>query len=240
VVQTFVSFSKKLHNNFLISISPRSFIVAHSSPSLPSLTLPEIGSNTDGILETLVAHWHDVDPGHSETELAGKVCDLHQFNFLLWHEEDIARSPDVTDTKIAAVKRAIDKYNQARNDAIEKVDDWLIQELAQQNIVAAKDAPAATETPGSAIDRLSILELRRYHMREQLERADASQEHREKVAEKMVILDQQRDHLITALDRLLQEIFSGKRPLRVFRQMKMYNDPAMNPYLYKSASTPTA
>ena len=92
----------------------------------------------------------------------------------------------------------------------------------------------------AAIDRLSILELRRYHMREQLERADASQEHREKVAEKMVILDQQRDHLITALDRLLQEIFSGKRPLRVFRQMKMYNDPAMNPYLYKSTSNPVA
>ena len=83
---------------------------------------------------------------------------------------------------------------------------------------------------------LSILELRRYHMREQLERDDASQEHREKVAQKMVILDQQRDHLVTALDRLLQEIFSGKRPLRVFRQMKMYNDPAMNPYLYKSTS----
>ena len=210
----------------------------HSSPSLPSLTLPKIGSNTDEILETLVAHWHEVEPNHSETELAGKVCDLHQFNFLLWHEEDIARSPDVTDTKIAAVKRAIDKYNQARNDAIEKVDDWLIQELANRDIAAEEDAPAATETPGAAIDRLSILELRRYHMREQLERDDASQEHREKVAQKMVILDQQRDHLTTALDRLLQEIFSGKRPLRVFRQMKMYNDPAMNPYLYKSASNP--
>lgn len=213
-----------------------SLIVPDSSPALPSLTLPEIGSATDTLLETLVAHWHEVEPQHSEDGLAGKVCDLHQFNFLLWHEEDIARSPDVTDTKIAAVKRAIDKYNQARNDAIEKVDDWLIQDLANRGVKAEEDAPAATETPGAAIDRLSILELRRYHMREQLERDDASQEHREKVAQKMVILDQQRDHLVTALDRLLQEIFSGKRPLRVFRQMKMYNDPAMNPYLYKSAS----
>ena len=211
-----------------------------SSPTLPSLTLPEIGTATDTMLETLVAHWHEVEPQHSEEGLAGKVCDLHQFNFLLWHEEDIARSPDVTDTKIAAVKRAIDKYNQARNDAIEKVDDWLIQELANRGIAAEEDAPAATETPGAAIDRLSILELRRYHMREQLERDDASQEHREKVAQKMVILDQQRDHLTTALDRLLQEIFSGKRPLRVFRQMKMYNDPALNPYLYKSTSNPVA
>ena len=107
-----------------------------SSPTLPSLTLPEIGSATDTMLETLVAHWHEVEPQHSEEGLAGKVCDLHQFNFLLWHEEDIARSPDVTDTKIAAVKRAIDKYNQARNDAIEKVDDWLIQELANRGIAA--------------------------------------------------------------------------------------------------------
>ena len=78
-----------------------------SSPTLPSLTLPEIGTATDTMLETLVAHWHEVEPQHSEEGLAGKVCDLHQFNFLLWHEEDIARSPDVTDTKIAAVKRAI-------------------------------------------------------------------------------------------------------------------------------------
>ena len=77
-------------------------------------------------------------------------------------------------------------------------------------------------------------------MREQLEREDASQEHREKVAAKMIVLDQQRDHLVTALNRLLEEIFAGQRPLRVFRQMKMYNDPTMNPYLYKSAAKQAA
>jgi len=211
-----------------------------TSAPLPTLTLPTIGAATDSLLATLVADWHVVEPAHSQTDLAGKICDLHRFNFLLWHEEDIARSPDVTDTKIAAVKRAIDGYNQARNDAIEKVDDWLIEELARRGVTAAADAPAATETPGAAIDRLSILELRRFHMREQLDREDASQEHREKVAGRMVILDQQRDHLITALDRLLTEIFAGQRPLRVFRQMKMYNDPTMNPYLYKSAAKPAA
>ena len=207
----------------------------NTSPSC--ITLPHLGAATDSLLATLVARWHEVEPAHAETELTGKICDLHRFNFLLWHEEDIARSPDVTDTKIAAVKRAIDGYNQARNDAIEKVDDWLIAELARRGVTAAADAPAATETPGAAIDRLSILELRRYHMREQLERDDATQEHREKVAAKMVIRDQQRDHLITALDRLVEEIFAGQRPLRVFRQMKMYNDPTMNPYLYKAAKT---
>jgi hypothetical protein len=142
----------------------------------------------------------------------------------------------VTDGRIAQVKRAIDRYNQLRNDCIEKVDDWLIADLADRGIAAAPAAPAATETPGAAIDRLSILELRRYHMREQIDRKDASPEHREKAAARMVILDQQRAHLVEATDRLLAEIYSGSRPLRVFRQMKMYNDPTMNPYLYKTTA----
>jgi len=198
--------------------------------------LPVTVSQVDNLLARLVAHWHTVEPNHEETGLAGKVCDLHRFNFLLWHEEDIARSPDVTDEKIAKVKRAIDGYNQQRNDAIEKVDDWLIEELVRQGVVAETHAPAATETPGAAIDRLSILELRRYHMQEQIDRTDAAPDHREKAANRMSILDVQRDHLIEALSRLLNEIFSGQRPLRVFRQMKMYNDPSMNPYLYKTKS----
>jgi hypothetical protein len=201
-----------------------------SDRHLPPAALGEI----DALLEALVARWHEVEPAHAETELRGRICDLHRFNFLLWHEEDIARSPDVTDARIAQVKRAIDRYNQARNDAIEKVDDWLVAELAARGIAAPAGAASATETPGAAIDRLSILELRRYHMREQAERADATPEHREKAAGRVVILDLQRDHLVEAADRLLTEIFAGQRPLRVFRQMKMYNDPAMNPYLYKA------
>jgi len=197
-------------------------------------TPPATAREIDALLDQLVAHWHQVAPAHTEEGLRGRICDLHRFNFLLWHEEDIARSPDVTDARIAAVKRAIDRYNQARNDAIEKVDDWLIAELAGRGIVAPATTPAATETPGAAIDRLSILELRRFHMREQAERPDASQEHREKAKAKLVVLDAQRNHLVTAIDRLLAEIFAGSRPLRVFRQMKMYNDPTMNPYLYKA------
>lgn len=207
-----------------------------SAAQAAPLTVAEI----DGLLEHLVAHWHDVEPAHAEEGLRGRICDLHRFNFLLWHEEDIARSPEVTDQRIAQVKRAIDKYNQARNDAIEKVDDWLIEELGRRGIAAGPDAPAATETPGAAIDRLSILELRRFHMREQIERADATPEHREKAASRMVVLDMQRSHLMEALARLLGEIFAGQRPLRVFRQMKMYNDPTMNPYLYKAQATKAA
>ena len=188
------------------------------------------------LLAHLVDHWHHFDPEHSEEGLRGRVCDLHRYNFLLWHEEDIARSPTVTDGRIAQVKRAIDRYNQLRNDCIEKVDDWLVADLAARGIAAAPVAPAATETPGAAIDRLSILELRRYHMREQIDRKDATQEHREKAAARMLVLDEQRAHLIQATDRLLAEIYSAQRPLRLFRQMKMYNDPTMNPYLYKTAA----
>ncbi|MEI6255391.1 MAG: DUF4254 domain-containing protein [Planctomycetota bacterium] len=201
-----------------------------TSRQMPPLTVSAI----DSMLEYLVAHWHKVEPAHAETGLGGRICDLHQFNFLLWHQEDIARSPEVTDARIAEVKRAIDKYNQARNDAIEKVDDWLIEELARQGILAAATAPAATETPGAAIDRLSILELRRFHMQEQIDRIDASPEHREKAAARLAVLDMQRSHLTEAAERLVNEIFTAQRPLRVFRQMKMYNDPSMNPYLYKA------
>ena len=198
----------------------------------PPPAAPLAVATIDALLTHLVAHWHDFEVEHSEEGLRGRICDLHRFNFLLWHEEDIARSPHVTDGRIAPVKRAIDRYNQARNDAIEKVDDCLIGQLAARGIVAGPDAPAATETPGAAIDRLSILELRRYHMREQAERRDATEEHRAKAAGRLEILDLQREHLIAALDRLLGEIFAGERPLRVFRQMKMYNDPSLNPYLY--------
>ena len=88
---------------------------------MPASAAPMTTTAIDALLERLVAHWHEVEPAHAETGLAGKICDLHKFNFQLWHEEDIARSPDVTDAKIAQVKRAIDKYNQARNDSIEKV-----------------------------------------------------------------------------------------------------------------------
>ena len=194
----------------------------------------------DAMLAHLVAHWHDFEVEHSEDGLKGRLCDLHRFNFLLWHEEDIARSPAVSDGRIAQVKRAIDRYNQARNDAIEKVDDWLIADLAARGVAAAPHALAATETPGAALDRLSILELRRYHMREQVDRRDASEEHREKAAGKLAILDQQRDHLVAAIDRLLAEIYAGTRPLRVFRQMKMYNDPTLNPHLYRAGKAGVA
>src|SRR4051812_49831615 len=112
-----------------------------------------------------VVRWHQQQaPDNRYHELLGVACQQHQFNYLLWHEEDIARSPDVGDARIAQVKRAIDSYNQQRNDAIEKIDDFLLQELHGRGVRPEPEARWNSETPGSVIDRLSILSLRIYHM----------------------------------------------------------------------------
>ena len=182
--------------------------------------------------DRLVSRWHTEGPSVTETGIRGTIEKLHCVNYRLWHEEDSARAPAATDQTIAAVKRAIDRYNQSRNDLIEQVDGQLIELISLRAISAGSGAAAATETPGAAIDRLSILELRRYHMREQTQRESATPDHRAQAVARMEVLDSQRTHLIESLDELLVDIFRGSRPLRVFRQMKMYNDPAMNPYLY--------
>ena len=198
---------------------------------MPYDPLQTVEQITDLHRET-VERWHDQEVDNPHQGLLGVVCQQHQFNFLLWHEEDVARSPDVSDARIAKVKRAIDGYNQKRNDWIEKLDDFLQHELATAGIVAAPGAPLNTETPGSAIDRLSIMSLRIYHMREQLERPDASQEHLEKVQAKLELCQEQLGDLSASLADLLADIFAGRKPLKLYRQMKMYNDPTLNPYLY--------
>lgn len=180
-----------------------------------------------------VALWHRQEISNPYTGFLQLVCQQHTFNYQLWHEEDIARSPDVGDAKIAAVKRAIDGYNQKRNDGIEQLDAWLLNELAARNISPAADARQNTETPGSAIDRLSILSLRLYHMQEQAERADATVEHRAKAESRLATLREQHADLSRSLQELLEDIFAGRKRLKVYFQFKMYNDPTMNPYLYK-------
>jgi hypothetical protein len=180
-----------------------------------------------------VALWHREDVSNPYTGFRQAVCQQHTFNYLLWHEEDVARSPNVGDERIAAVKRAIDGYNQKRNDGIEALDAFLLNELAARKIVPQAGARQNTETPGSTIDRLSILSLRRYHMQEQADRADASVEHRAKANDRLKILAEQHHDLSTSLAELLDDIFAGRKRLKVYFQFKMYNDPTMNPYLYK-------
>jgi hypothetical protein len=183
----------------------------------------------------LVERWHAEKIENSHCDLMYLVCEQHRFNFLLWHEEDKARSAEASDTQIAAVKRAIDRYNQQRNDATEQIDDYLKSWLESQGITPAADAPLNTETPGSAIDRLSILALRLYHMREQTDRTDASADHIARARQKLTIMhDQQRD-LSAALAELWADLLAGRKRLALYRQFKMYNDPTLNPYLYKPA-----
>ncbi|HEY2146817.1 MAG TPA: DUF4254 domain-containing protein, partial [Pirellulales bacterium] len=141
-------------------------------------------------------------------------------------------SPQVGDARIAAVKRAIDRFNQQRNDATERIDDYLKRETEDRKVIIAPDARWNSETPGNVIDRLSILALRIYHMQEQVERADAEPDHIERSRQKLAVLEVQQQDLSVALSELLADIFAGRKRLKVYRQYKMYNDPALNPYLY--------
>jgi hypothetical protein len=180
-----------------------------------------------------IARWHEQSIDNSHSGFLAIVCEQLSYNFRLWHEEDKARSPSATDTEIAQVKRAIDKLNQQRNDWIEKLDDWITDELGRLHIDAPGAAPQNTETLGSTIDRLSILALRIYHLIEQRDRADASAEHRESVARKLGIAQAQHVDLSRSAQELADDLFAGRKRHKTYRQLKMYNDPALNPYLYK-------
>ncbi|MCA9133342.1 MAG: DUF4254 domain-containing protein [Planctomycetales bacterium] len=182
--------------------------------------------------ENTVALWHQQPIDNPYEGVFWLICEQHRFNYELWHQEDIARSPDASDQQIAAVKRAIDGLNQARNDHIEKLDDWLTEQLRLQKIEPQFGARQNTETPGSAIDRLSIMALRLYHYQEQLERPDVDDSHLAKVQERIALCQAQREDLSNSLHELLQEIVVGLRLHKTYRQMKMYNDPSLNPYLY--------
>ncbi|HEX6137858.1 MAG TPA: DUF4254 domain-containing protein [Casimicrobiaceae bacterium] len=158
----------------------------------------------------------------------------HRCNHLLWDEEDLARRTDVPDASIAANKRAIDGYNQRRNDAIERIDEALLARLA--GVTPGPGAWHNSETAGSMIDRLSILALKIHHMRLQTLRDDASGDHVARCAERLARLQLQRDDLARCLDTLLARASEGRAFWRVYRQFKMYNDPTLNPHLYRRDS----
>ncbi len=184
-----------------------------------------------------VVQWHQQGISNPYEGFLWLVCQEHEQNYRLWHEEDKARQPDASDSEIAAVKRRIDQLNQMRNDLIEKLDDWLIGELAARGVRPAPDARQNSETPGSIIDRLSILALRIYHMEEQRSRTDVGPEHLERVEKRLAILYEQREDLARALTELWEDILAGRKRLKLYRQFKMYNDPAFNPYLAAAAQS---
>jgi hypothetical protein len=147
-----------------------------------------------------------------------------------WHLEDIIRDPHINPQDALAMKRRIDRSNQDRTDLVEDIDSYFRQTYS--NVTPLPDARLNTESPAWAVDRLSILALKIYHMREQVERQDASDEHRAKCQAKLNVLLEQQVDLSTAIDQLLEDIEQGRKYMKVYRQMKMYNDPSTNPVLY--------
>ena len=182
-----------------------------------------------------VEQWHEElpqDDSSESTDFPSLVSTQHQVNFELWHQEDLARDPDVSDSKIAGVKRAIDVLNQRRNDLIEQLDQFLVNVLSRENVNTTDQTELNSETPGSMIDRLSINALKIYHMNEEIQREDAAESHRRKCLGKLSVLQEQREDLWQCLDKLLVDLSAGKKRLKVYQQMKMYNDESLNPVLY--------
>ncbi len=159
---------------------------------------------------------------------------LYQKNWIdtvQWHLEDLIRSPEIAPQELVGLKRRIDQSNQDRTDTVEKMDDWFIALLGD-----APRKPMArlnSETPAWLLDRMSILQLKIYHFREQAQRLEASDDHRQKAQQKLHLLLEQETDLANCFDELLEDIRNGDRYMKVYRQMKMYNDPTLNPVLYQ-------
>jgi hypothetical protein len=188
-----------------------------------------------------VAQPAPADEANRQAQLWFWIGTNHFFNSSLWAEEDLARRTTVADSEIAKNKRAIDKFNQARNDATERVDEILLTELGLVDAASAQtDAPVAkvpagatlnSETAGSIIDRMSIMALKIHAMRAQTQRTDVDDAHRSSSQVKLDKLLQQRQDLADCLDSLIANTQAGKAYFKVYRQFKMYNDPRFNPAL---------
>ncbi len=179
--------------------------------------------------------WHTDPPAHDAPDIRINpiALELARCNYLLWHEEDKARRTDVNDSVIAAVKRTIDKLNQQRNDLIEKLDEDVLAELTA-SVPSTDTEEINSETPGSIIDRISITSLKVYHMDEDSRRRDIDEDHRQRSLHRLAVLKLQRSDLYKALDRLLADYGAGRKTMKLYKQFKMYNDPTLNPELYKS------
>jgi hypothetical protein len=156
----------------------------------------------------------------------------HRANFDLWHEEDKAREPGVSDAQITTVKHTIDALNQTRNDLVEAIDRTLLRAAGEQN----SSAPLHSESPGLILDRLSILALKIFHTSEEAHRASASDAHHRKNLDRLALLEEQRSDLAACLDHLWSDVLQGKKRFKLYRQMKMYNDPELNPMVYTHRS----
>lgn len=158
---------------------------------------------------------------------------LYQKNWIdavQWHLEDIIRNPDINPVEALSIKRRIDRSNQERTDLVEQIDSYFRE--IYKNVPLREDATLNTESPAWAIDRLSILQLKIYHMQKETRRNDVDEVHRTQCQVKLDILLEQQKDLSTAIDQLMEDIRQGKKYMKTYKQMKMYNDPALNPVLY--------
>ncbi len=192
-------------------------------------------ANLEETFDRYLTFWHSDPVQYDSLGIAVNpiALELAWRNYLLWHEEDKARRTDVDDSVIATVKRAIDKLNQQRNDLIEKLDEAILAEIIRVTS-ASKTGAINSETPGSIVDRISIMSLKIYHMDEDSRRSDIDDEHRQRSLHRLAVLKLQRSDLYKALDELLTDYITGKKTMKLYKQFKMYNDPALNPELYRA------
>ena len=193
--------------------------------------------NANKIFAQAIDDYHrydDVDHQLSNPYAEGTIDHLlymkNWVDTVQWHLEDIIRDPQIDPVEALAIKRRIDKSNQDRTDLVELIDSFFLDKY--KNVKVLPDATINTESPAWAIDRLSILTLKIYHMREEANRPDATAEHKARCEQKLAVLLEQKKDLSMALDQLLSDIRDGKKYMKVYKQMKMYNDPALNPVLY--------
>ncbi len=170
------------------------------------------------------------------TDLSSLLYHKNWIDTVQWHLEDIIRSPTIRPDELVAIKRRIDQSNQDRTDTVELIDAELYGQF--RSVTPRPEARMNSETPAWLLDRMSILQLKLYHFREQITRPDVTPEHRQRATQKLAVLTEQEEDLARCFDELLDDIQQGHRYVKVYRQMKMYNDPTLNPVLYQSRIGP--
>lgn len=188
------------------------------------------------IFQESILKYHEIDSvdqpfsnPYPKDDIAHLLYRKNWIDTVQWHYEDIIRDPDIDPVAALVLKRKIDASNQDRTDLVEYIDSYFLKKY--QSVKIVDNAVINTESPAWAIDRLSILALKIYHMQEEAERTDASEEHVQKCREKLNVLLEQRVDLSTAIDQLLNDIEAGQKYMKVYKQMKMYNDDELNPVL---------
>ena len=197
-----------------------------------------VSSTCNKVFKIAIDDYHKVNsvdaqnknPFKDSSSLEKIIYDKCWIDTVQWHLEDIIRKPNIEPDKALKIKRRIDSSNQDRTDMVEELDDYFFKKFSNKKL--EKNTILNTETPAWAVDRLSILSLKIYHMKEEAERGSASEDHRKKCSVKLNVLMEQQVNLSTAIDQLFDNISKGKVRIATYKQMKMYNDESLNPELY--------